>query len=153
MEGQSVRAHSLVFKMICKYGLTTLHSHYGWLELLPPACILQMHSSILSFFIFTSSRRHDIISNEIRTNLTINFVAQKKRSCLKLDVPHWAVMLFIPLRLKPEEPLLLFWALHSEIHREQHSQRIIFIIQYVVMLYLKITFLPGTFYSSDLFIP
>lgn len=66
-------------------------------------------------------------------------------------MPHQAVMLFIPLRFKPE-PLLLFRGLHSEIHRKQHSQRIILIIQYVVTLYLKKHFILLIYLFINFFI-
>lgn len=111
----SVRSHSLVFKMICKYGLTTLHSHYGWLELLPPGLYMADAGQHIVFFIFTISHRHDIISNEIRTNFTVNFVVKEKTDPVQNSTYLTALMLFIMLHFRPEA-VLLFWCLHCEIH-------------------------------------
>lgn len=86
-------SHLLVFKMICKYGLSMLHSHYRCLDLLPQP--VYCGYSILSF-IFIGAHRHDIISNEIRTNLTINFL-MNNLMYLMLAVPGVNVIHMITL--------------------------------------------------------
>lgn len=52
--------------------------------------------SHIVFFIFIGAHRHDIISNEIRTNLTINFV-MNSLVCPMLAVPGVNVIHMITL--------------------------------------------------------
>lgn len=67
----------------------------------PRACARRMQGSTLSLFIFTISHRHDIISNELRTAFTVNFVGKEKNGILSK-----AWMLFILQHFGSEAGLL-----------------------------------------------